>query len=401
MAEAFIYDHVRTPRGRGRKDGSLHQASPVWLLRTLLQALQRRLSLDTALVDDVVLGCVTPVGEQGADIARTAVLDAGWAQTVAGVTQSRFCASGLESVNLAAAKVASGWEDLVVAGGVESMSRWPMGSDGGAWMLDPRINHALGFAPQGIGADLIATLEGWGRADMDAYALRSHQRAAEARAQGRFARSLVPVHDIAGLLMLAHDETIRADASLQAMARLEPSFAAMGRLGFDATALRKYTTVEHIDHVHHAGNSSGIVDGAALMLVGSQAAGQRAGLRPRARIRAAAVIGSEPTIMLTGPTPACRKVLARSGMQVADIDLWEINEAFAVVPMKTSRDLGLDPERVNVNGGSIAMGHPLGATGCIILGTLLDELERRDLATGCATLCVGGGMGIATIIERV
>jgi len=401
MAEAFIYDHVRTPRGRGRKDGSLHQASPVWLLRTLLQALQRRLSLDTALVDDVVLGCVTPVGEQGADIARTAVLDAGWAQTVAGVTQSRFCASGLESVNLAAAKVASGWEDLVVAGGVESMSRWPMGSDGGAWMLDPRINHALGFAPQGIGADLIATLEGWGRADMDAYALRSHQRAAEARAQGRFARSLVPVHDIAGLLMLAHDETVRADASLQAMARLEPSFAAMGRLGFDATALRKYTTVERIDHVHHAGNSSGIVDGAALMLVGSQTAGQRAGLRPRARIRAAAVIGSEPTIMLTGPTPACRKVLGRAGMQVADIDLWEINEAFAVVPMKTSRDLGLDPERVNVNGGSIAMGHPLGATGCIILGTLLDELERRDLATGCATLCVGGGMGIATIIERV
>jgi acetyl-CoA C-acetyltransferase len=404
MAHAYIYDHVRTPRGKGKKDGGLHQASPVWLLRTLLQALQQRQQLDTALVDDVVLGCVTPVGEQGADIARTAVLDAEWAQSVAGVTQSRFCASGLESVNLAAAKVASGYEDLVVGGGVESMSRWPMGSDGGAWFMDPRINQKLGFVPQGVGADLIATLEGWHRADVDAFALQSHQRAAAARAAGRFAKSVVPVRDIAGLLMLDRDETIRPivdeRASSDAMAKLEPSFAMMGQMGFDATALRKYTTVERIEHMHHAGNSSGIVDGAALMLVGSEAGGAKAGLKPRARIRAAAVIGSEPTIMLTGPTPACRKALAKAGMAASDIDLWEINEAFAVVPMKTARDLGVSLDRVNVNGGAIAMGHPLGATGCIILGTLLDELERRDLSTGCATLCVGGGMGIATIIER-
>ena len=401
MSEAYIYDYVRTPRGKGKKDGSLHQASPVWLLSTLLGALQQRSRLDTSLVDDVVIGCVTPVGEQGADIARTAVLDAAWAQTVAGVTQSRFCASGLESVNLAGAKVASGYEDLVVAGGVESMSRWPMASDGGAWFMDPRINQKLGFVPQGVSADLIATLEGWGRAEVDAYALRSHQRAAAARAEGRFADSLVPVRDIAGLLMLDRDETIRESASPDAMAQLEPSFAAIGAMGFDATALRKWTTVEKIQHIHHAGNSSGIVDGAALMLVGSLEGGAKASLKPRARIRAAAVIGSEPTIMLTGPTPAVRKALAKASMQPSDIDLWEINEAFAVVPMKTARDLGVHMDRVNVNGGAIAMGHPLGATGCILLGTLLDELERRNLSTGCATLCVGGGMGIATIIERV
>jgi acetyl-CoA C-acetyltransferase len=401
MSDAYIYDHVRTPRGKGKKDGSLHQATPVWLLRTLLQAMQQRNRLGTGLVDDVVLGCVTPVGEQGADIARTAVLDAEWAQTVAGVTQSRFCASGLESVNLAAAKVKSGWEDLVVAGGVESMSRWAMGSDGGAWVMDPRINQKTGFVPQGIGADLIATLEGWGRDDVDSFALRSHQRAALARAEGRFAKSQVPVRDLNGLLMLDRDETIRDPATREAMAKLDPSFAMMGQMGFDATALRKYTTVERIDHMHHAGNSSGIVDGAALMLVGNREAGAKTGLKPRARIRAAAVIGSEPTIMLTGPTPACRKALAKAGMSPRDIDLWEINEAFAVVPMKTARDLGVDLERVNVNGGAIAMGHPLGATGCIILGTLLDELERRNLSTGLATLCVGGGMGIATIIERV
>ena len=401
MSEAFIFDHVRTPRGKGKKDGGLHQAAPIWLLRTLLQALQQRSQLDTALVDDVVLGCVTPVGEQGADIARTAVLDAEWAQTVAGVTQSRFCASGLESVNLAAMKVMSGWEELVVAGGVESMSRWPMGSDGGAWVMDPRVNQKTGFVPQGIGADLIATLEGFSRGDVDGFALRSHQRAAAARAAGHFARSIVPVKDIAGLTMLDQDETIRANASLEAMARLEPSFATIGQMGFDATALRRYTTVERIEHVHHAGNSSGIVDGAALMLVGNAEGGRRAGLKPRARIRMASVIGSEPTIMLTGPTPACRKLLAKVGMAASDVDLWEVNEAFAAVPMKTARDLGVDLERVNVNGGAIAMGHPLGATGCVILGTLLDELERRRLATGLATLCVGGGMGIATIIERV
>ncbi len=401
MSDAFIYDHVRTPRGKGKKDGGLHQAAPVWLLRTLLKALQQRLNLDTALVDDVVLGCVTPLGEQGADIARTAVLDAEWAQTVAGVTQSRFCASGLESINLAAAKVKSGWEDLVVAGGVESMSRWPMGSDGGAWVMDPRVNQKTGFVPQGVGADLIGTLEGWHRDDVDAFALRSHQRAAAARAAGHFARSIVPVLDIAGLALLAQDETIRPEATLEALAKLSPSFAGIGQMGFDATALRKYTTVERIEHMHHAGNSSGIVDGAALMLVGNAEAGRKAGLKPRARIRSAAVIGSEPTIMLTGPTPACRKALDRVGMTARDIDLFEINEAFAVVPMKTARDLGVEMDRVNVNGGAIAMGHPLGATGCIILGTLLDELERRGLSTGLATLCVGGGMGIATIIERV
>jgi acetyl-CoA C-acetyltransferase len=401
MSDAYIYDHVRTPRGKGKKDGGLHQATPVWLLRTLLLAMRERNTLDTSLVDDVVLGCVTPVGEQGADIARTAVLDAEWAQTVAGVTQSRFCASGLESVNLAAAKVKSGWEDLVVAGGVESMSRWAMGSDGGAWVMDPRVNQKTGFVPQGIGADLIGTLEGWGRSDVDGFALRSHQRASAARAEGRFAKSLVPVRDIAGLLMLDRDETIRDGASMEAMAKLEPSFAMIGQMGFDATALRKYTTVEKITHLHHAGNSSGIVDGAALMLVGNAEGGQRAGLKPRARIKAAAVIGSEPTIMLTGPTPACRKALAKAKMQPKDIDLWEVNEAFAVVPMKTARDLGVELDRVNVNGGAIAMGHPLGATGCVILGTLLDELERRNLNTGLATLCVGGGMGIATIIERV
>ena len=401
MTEAYIYDHVRTPRGKGKKDGGLHQATPVWLLRTLLRAMQQRLNLDSRLVDDVVLGCVTPVGEQGADIARTAVLDAGWAQTTAGVTLSRFCASGLEAVNIAAAKVMSGMEDFVVAGGVESMSRWPMGSDGGAMVMDPRVNAAMGFVPQGIGADLIATMEGWGRAEVDAFALRSHQRAAAARAEGRFARSVVPMADIAGLLLLAEDETIRPDATLEAMAKLEPSFAMMGQMGFDFTALRKYTTVERIEHMHHAGNSSGIVDGAALMLIGSREAGQKAGLKPRARIRSMAVIGSEPTIMLDGPAPSCRKALKKAGMAARDIDLWEINEAFAVVPMKCARELKLDMDRVNVNGGSIAMGHPLGATGCIILGTALDELERRDLATGAATLCVGGGMGIATVIERV
>ena len=401
MSDAFIYDHLRTPRGKGKKDGALHQAAPVWLLRTLLKELERRNALDTALVDDVVLGCVTPIGEQGADIARTAVLDAEWAQTCAGVTQSRFCASGLESVNLAAAKVKSGWEDLVVGGGVESMSRWTMGSDGGAWVMDPRINQKTGFVPQGIGADLIATMEGWSRTDVDAFALASHKKASAARAAGHFARSIVPVKDIAGLMLLDRDETIRDNASMEAMAKLDPSFAMLGQMGFDGTALRKYTTVEQITHVHHAGNSSGIVDGAALMLVGSAEGGKKAGLKPRARIRAGAVIGSEPTIMLDGPAAAARKALAKAGMQPKDIDLFEINEAFAVVPMQTARRLGVELDRVNVNGGSIAMGHPLGATGCIILGTLLDELERRNLSTGLATLCVGGGMGIATIIERV
>ena len=401
MTEAYIYDAVRTPRGKGKKDGSLHQATPVWLLRTLLQALQARNRLDTALVDDVVLGCVTPVGEQGADIARTAVLDAGWAQTVAGVTQSRFCASGLESVNLATAKIMSGMEDMVVAGGVESMSRWAMGSDGGAWVMDPRVNSGTAFIPQGISADLIATLEGFGRQDLDAFAAESHRRAAQAQAEGRFARSIVPVTDINGMVMLDRDETVRPGTSVESLAKLNPSFEMMGSMGFDSTALDKYTTIEKIHHHHHAGNSSGIVDGAALMLLGSKAAGEKAGLKPRAKVRMCAVIGSEPTIMLTGPTPAVRKALAKAGMAVSDIDLWEVNEAFATVPMKTARDLGVQLDRVNVNGGAIAMGHPLGATGAIILGTALDELERTGQSTALATLCVGAGMGIATIIERV
>jgi acetyl-CoA C-acetyltransferase len=401
MTEAYIYDAVRTPRGKGKKDGRLHQATPVWLLRTLLQALQARNRLDTALVDDLVLGCVTPVGEQGADIARTAVLDAGWAQTVAGVTQSRFCASGLESVNLATAKIMSGMEDMVVAGGVESMSRWAMGSDGGAWVMDPRVNSGTAFIPQGISADLIATLESFGRQDLDAFAAESHRRAAQAQAEGRFARSIVPVKDINGMVMLDRDETVRPGTSVESLAKLNPSFEMMGSMGFDATALDKYTTIEKIHHHHHAGNSSGIVDGAALMLLGSKAAGEKAGLKPRAKVRMCAVIGSEPTIMLTGPTPAVRKALAKAGMAASDIDLWEINEAFATVPMKTARDLGVSLDRVNVNGGAIAMGHPLGATGAIILGTALDELERTGQSTALATLCVGAGMGIATIIERV
>jgi acetyl-CoA C-acetyltransferase len=401
MTEAYIFDAVRTPRGKGKKDGGLHQATPVWLLRTLLQALQQRNQLDTALVDDLVLGCVTPVGEQGADIARTAVLDAGWAQSVAGVTLSRFCASGLEAVNLATAKIMSGMEDMVVAGGVESMSRWAMGSDGGAWVMDPRINSGTAFVPQGISADLIATLEGFSRQDLDAFAAESHRRAAAAQAGGRFAKSLVAVTDINGMTWLDRDETIRPGTSVESLAKLNSSFEMMGTMGFDSTALDKYTTIEKIHHHHHAGNSSGIVDGAALMLLGSKAAGDKAGLKPRAKVRMCSVIGSEPTIMLTGPTPAVRKALAKAGMAASDIDLWEINEAFATVPMKTARDLGISLDRVNVNGGAIAMGHPLGATGAIILGTALDELERTGQSTALATLCVGAGMGIATIIERV
>ena len=401
MIEAYIYDAVRTPRGKGKKDGSLHQATPVWLLRTLLQALQQRNHLDTSVVDDVVLGCVTPVGEQGSDIARTAVLDAGWAESVAGVTLSRFCASGLEAVNLATAKIMSGMEDMVVAGGIESMSRWPMGSDGGAWVMDPRINAGIAFVPQGISADLIATLEGFSRQDLDAFASESHRRAAVAQAEGRFARSIVPVKDLNGRVMLDRDETIRPGTSIDTLAKLSPSFEMPGQMGFDATALDKYTTIEKIHHMHHAGNSSGIVDGAALLLLGSKEAGIKAGLKPRARVRMCSVIGSEPTIMLTGPTPACRKALDKLGMTAGDIDLWEINEAFATVPMKTARDLGVSLDRVNVNGGAIAMGHPLGATGAIILGTALDELERTNKATALASLCIGAGMGIATIIERV
>ncbi|MBH9397857.1 acetyl-CoA C-acetyltransferase [Pseudomonas aeruginosa] len=401
MTDAFIYDAVRTPRGKGKKDGALHSVKPVSLMAGLLRAVQRRNDLDTAQVDDIVLGCVTPVGDQGADIAKTAARVADWDEQVAGVQINRFCASGLEAVNLGAMKVRSGFEDLVLVGGVESMSRVPMGSDGGAWALDPETNLHTSFVPQGIGADLIATLEGFSRADVDAFALRSQQKAAQARADGLFGKSLVPGRDQNGSVLLDHDEFIRGDSTLEGLAALKPSFEMMGQMGFDATALRKYSQVERIEHVHTPGNSSGIVDGASAMLIGSEAKGRELGLKARARIVATAVTSTDPTIMLTGPAPATRKALAKAGLKVEDIDLFEVNEAFASVVMKFMKDMGVAESKVNVNGGAIAMGHPLGATGCIILGTLLDELERRNLRYGLATLCVGGGMGIATIIERV
>ncbi len=401
MTEAYIFDAVRTPRGKGKKDGALYSVKPVQLVAGLLNALQARNDLDTSQVDDIVLGCVTPVGDQGADIAKTAAMVADWDVSVAGVQLNRFCASGLEAVNMGAMKVRSGFEDLVVVGGVESMSRVPMGSDGGAWVMDPETNIHTNFVPQGIGADLIATLEGFSRADVDAFALRSQQKAARASADGAFARSLVPVTDQNGIVLLDHDEFIRGDSTLEGLGKLKPSFEMMGQMGFDATALRVYSHVERIDHVHTPGNSSGIVDGAALMLIGSEAKGKELGLKPRARIVATAVTSTDPTIMLTGPAPATRKALAKAGLSIDDIDLFEVNEAFASVVMKFMKDMGVSEDKVNVNGGSIAMGHPLGATGCAILGTLLDELEKRQLRYGLATLCVGGGMGIATIIERV
>lgn len=401
MSEALIFDAVRTPRGKGKQDGALHSVKPVNLIAGLLRAMEQRNRLDTAQVDDLVLGCVTPVGDQGADIAKTAALVAGWDEQVAGMQLNRFCASGLEAVNLGAMKVRSGFEDLVVVGGVESMSRVPMGSDGGAWALDPETNLSTHFVPQGIGADLIATLEGFSRQDVDAFALRSQQKAALARAEGLFAKSLVPVVDQNGVVLLDHDEFIRPQTTLEGLGALKSSFEMMGSLGFDATALRKYSQVERINHVHTPGNSSGIVDGAALMLIGSAAKGRELGLTPRGRIVATAVTGSDPTIMLTGPGPATRKALAKAGLSVGDIDLFEVNEAFASVVMKFMKDMGVPEDKVNVNGGAIAMGHPLGATGCMILGTLLDELERRNQRYGLATLCVGGGMGIATIIERL
>ena len=401
MTQALIFDAVRTPRGKGKADGALHSVKPVNLVAGLLNALAQRSELDTRQVDDIVLGCVTPVGDQGADIAKTAALAANWDISVAGVQVNRFCASGLEAVNLGAMKVRSGFEDLVVVGGVESMSRVPMGSDGGAWVLDPQTNMHSHFTPQGIGADLIATLEGFSRQDVDAFALQSQQKAARARADGSFNKSLIAVQDQNGIVLLDHDEFIRGDSTLEGLGKLKPSFEMMGQMGFDATALRVYSHVERIQHVHTPGNSSGIVDGAALMLIGSEAKGRELGLQPRARIVATAVTSTDPTIMLTGPAPATRKALAKAGLRVEDIDLFEVNEAFASVVLKFIKDMGIDAARVNVNGGSIAMGHPLGATGCAILGTLLDELEVRQQRYGLATLCVGGGMGIATIIERL
>ncbi|MQA18723.1 acetyl-CoA C-acetyltransferase [Rugamonas rivuli] len=400
MTEAYVYEAIRTPRGKGKKDGSLHSVKPITLLSGLMRELQSRHKLDTALIDDVVLGCVTPVGDQGADIAKIAALAAGWDWKVAGVQLNRFCASGLEAVNLAAQKVRSGWEDLVVAGGVESMSRVAMGSDGGAWALDPETSLNTDFLPQGIGADLIAMLDGYTREQVDAYAMRSQQKAAAARAAGRF-RSVVPVCDQNGVLILAEDEFIKPNTTIATLSGLKPSFETAGKMGFDSVALRKYPQLERVDHIHTAGNSSGIVDGAALALIGSKAAGDRLGLKPRARVLATAVTGTDPTIMLTGPAPAARKALKKAGLDIADIDLFEVNEAFASVVMRFMTELGVPEEKVNVNGGAIALGHPLGATGCMLLGTLLDELEARELKRGLITLCVGGGMGIATIIERV
>ncbi|MFF8633475.1 acetyl-CoA C-acetyltransferase [Streptomyces pilosus] len=401
--EAYVYDAIRTPRGRGKANGALHGTKPIDLVVGLIHEIRDRFpGLDPAAVDDIVLGVVGPVGDQGSDIARIAAIAAGLPDTVAGVQENRFCASGLEAVNLAAAKVRSGWEDLILAGGVESMSRVPMGSDGGAWAADPLTNHDTGFVPQGIGADLIATIEGFSRRDVDEYAALSQERAATAWKENRFERSVVPVRDRSGLVVLDHDEHPRPGTTVDSLGKLKPSFADIGELGgFDAVALQKYHWVEKIDHVHHAGNSSGIVDGAALVAIGSREVGERYGLTPRARIVSAAVSGADPTIMLTGPAPATRKALAKAGLTIDDIDLVEINEAFAAVVLRFVKDMGLSLDKVNVNGGAIALGHPLGATGAMILGTLVDELGRQDKRYGLATLCVGGGMGIATVVERL
>ena len=401
MTEAYVFDALRTPRGKGKKDGSLHEVKPINLLAGLLTDLQQRHQFDTAQVDDVVMGVVSPVGEQGSVIPKVAALKAGWDFRCAGVQINRFCASGLEAVNMAAQKVRSGWEDLVVAGGVESMSRVTIGSDGGAWAQDPETNLQTAFVPQGIGADLIATLGGFSRHDVDAFALESQRRASHAQLQGYFDRSVMPVHDAIGNVILARDEFIKPHTTLEGLGALKPAFEQMGAMGFDQVALTRYPQVERIHHVHHAGNSSGIVDGAAAVLIGSEAAAKTHGLTPRARIVATALSGADPTIMLTGPMPAARKALAKAGLRIDQIDLFEVNEAFAVVPMRFMKEMDVPHDKVNVNGGAIAMGHPLGATGAMILGTLIDELHRRGLRYGLATLCVGGGMGIATIVERV
>ena len=402
-SDAYLYDAIRTPRGRGKQTGSLHGTKPVTLVVGLLDELAKRNpTLDAERVDDLILGVVSPVGDQGGDIAKTAALVAKLPDTVGGGQLNRFCASGLEAVNVAAQKVRSGWDNLIIAGGVESMSRVPIGSDGGAWAMDPASNFDTYFIPQGVSADLIATTEGFSREDVDRYALGSQERAAKAWTDGRFTKSIVPVVDRNGLTVLDRDELMRPDSTLEGLGRLPASFEQLGEFaGFDAVALQKYHWVEKINHVHHAGNSSGIVDGAALVLVGSEQAGRDLGLTPRARVVATATSGADSTIMLTGPTPATKKVLATAGLTVDDIDLFEINEAFAAVPMKYMRDLDLPAEKVNVNGGAIAMGHPLGATGAMLVGTVVDELERREGRYAVVTLCIGGGMGVATIIERL
>jgi acetyl-CoA C-acetyltransferase len=401
--DALVFDAIRTPRGKGKVNGSLHATKPVDLVVGLMhEMLIRNERLDPNRVDDVVLGCVSPVGDQGMDIAKTAALKAGLPDTVAGVQLNRFCASGLEAVNIAAQKVASGWEDLVFAGGVESMSRVPMGSDGGAWAMDPETNYDTYFVPQGVGADLIATIEQFSREDVDAYAARSQERASRAQQEGRFASSVIPVKDLNENTVLDNDEFIRPGTTVETLGKLKPAFEAIGEMGgFDAVALQKYHWVEKIDHVHTPGNSSGIVDGASLVAIGNEQTGEALGMTPRARILATAVSGADPTIMLTGPAPASRKALAKAGIAVEDLDLVEINEAFAAVVLRFVKDMGLDMEKVNVNGGAIAMGHPLGATGGMILGTLVDELHRTGGRYGLATLCVGGGMGIATVVEAI
>ena len=402
MTEAYIYDHVRTPRGKGRPDGKLHEISAVALASQTLQALRDRNQLDTAQVEEVVLGCVAAVGEQGGNIARIATLNAGYDETVPGVQLNRYCSSGLDAVNFAAAKVMAGQAELAIGGGVEMMSRTPMGSDGGAWAIDPQVAFRTRFVMQGISADLLASLHGYTREQLDAYALASQQRAARAWAEGRFAGSIVPVRDVVGAVVLDRDEHLRPDTTAETLAALKPAFYEMGtKYGFDAVALQRYPEVERIEHLHHAGNSSGVVDGAGAVLVGSLAAGQRAGLKPRARIRSFASIGTEPTLMLTGPAPSAQRALAKAGMAAADIDLWELNEAFSAVVLSFMDTLNVPHEHINVNGGAIAFGHPLGATGAIILGTVLDELERTGKGTALVNLCVGAGMGTATIIERV
>ena len=400
--EAYIYDAVRTPRGKGRAGGALHSMSPMDLTVTALEAVRDRNDLDTSLVDDVILGCVGPLGEQGADIARVAALKAGYDESVPGTQINRFCASGLEACNLAAGMVMSGQADFMIGGGIESMSRVPMGSGGGAWSTDPDVAFPLHYVPQGIGADGIATIWGYSRDDVDAYAVESQIRAKTAWDEGRFSQSVVPVRDLNGTLVLDHDEYMRPQTTMQSLASLNPAFEAMGRnAGYDAIFLKKYPELEQVNHVHHAGNSSGIVDGAAAVLIGSKEAGEAAGLKPRARVRAIASTGSEPTIMLTGPSLSAEKALKRAGMSAGDIDLWEINEAFASVALRFMEAMKIDHSITNVNGGAIAMGHPLGATGAMILGTALDELERTDQSTALVTLCVAAGMGTATIIERV
>ncbi len=401
MADAYIFDAVRTPRGKGKKDGSLHEITSLSLATQVLEALRDRNNLDTSYVDDVVLGCVAPVGEQGSDIARTAVLTADYAESVAGVQINRFCASGLEAVNMAAAKVASGEAQLAIGGGVESMSRVPMGSDGGAWPTDPSSAFKTYFAPQGVSADLIASLYGFSRDDVDAYAVESQRRAAASWADGRFRKSVIGVKDQLGITILDHDETVRGSTTMQTLASLNASFTGMGEMAFDAVVTQRYPQVEKINHVHHAGNSSGIVDGAAGVLIGTKEMGEALGLKARGRIKGAASIGSEPSIMLTGPSLVTEKLLKKLKMEVNDIDLYELNEAFAAVVLRMMQALNISHDKMNVNGGAIAMGHPLGATGAMILGTMLDELERSDKETALITLCVGAGMGTATVIERV